>query len=103
MADVAASPNDPLFINHHSMVDCIFEEWLKAHPDAEYPPNVPEELKGHQKNGYIVPFFPLFTHNQLFKKAEEFGYSCELSAAVLFKPFTSIILVVGGLVSLMNV
>ena len=28
MADVAASPNDPIFINHHTMIDCILEEWL---------------------------------------------------------------------------
>ena len=35
--DVAASPNDPLFIFHHAMMDCLFEEWLQRHSDAEYP------------------------------------------------------------------
>ena len=29
IADVAASTNDPVFINHHAMVDCIPEEWLQ--------------------------------------------------------------------------
>ena len=76
--DVASSPNDPLFIFHHTMVDCVFEEWLKRHPDGEYPgsPNVP---LGHLRDGYMVPFFPLFTNNEMFKRAENFGYSCSLS------------------------
>ena len=76
--DVAASANDPLFIPHHAMVDCIFEEWLRRHPDGEYPDatNVPQ---GHLRDGYIVPFFPIVTHNDMFKGAENFGYSCSLS------------------------
>ena len=41
MGDVSASPNDPIFINHHTMVDCILEEWLQSHPDRVYP-DVPE-------------------------------------------------------------
>ena len=41
MADVGASPNDPVFLDHHTMVDCILEEWLQEHPDASYPDNVP--------------------------------------------------------------
>ena len=78
MADVAASPNDPIFINHHTMIDCILEEWLQGHPDADYPSNIPSKLKGHQKDGYIVPFYPLFKHKGMFKTANNFGYSCNL-------------------------
>ena len=80
MADVAASPNDPLFVNHHTTVDCILEEWLQHNPNARYPDNVPRnnEIKGHQKNEYIVPFFPLFKHSDMFKTADNFGYSCNL-------------------------
>ena len=26
MADAGASPNDPFFIIHHTMIDCIFDE-----------------------------------------------------------------------------
>ena len=75
MADVAASPNDPIFINHHTMIDCILEEWLRVHPDAYYPSVT---LRGHQKDGYIVPFYPLFKHKDMFKTAHNFGYSCNL-------------------------
>ena len=76
--DVAASPNDPLFILHHTMVDCVFEEWLKRHPDGEYPSTM-DVPQGHLRDGYMVPFFPLYTNNDMFKGAENFGYSCILS------------------------
>ena len=60
------------------MVDCVFEEWLKRHPDGEYP-NAPDVPQGHLRDGYMVPFFPLYTNNEMFKTAENFGYSCSLS------------------------
>ena len=60
------------------MVDCIFEEWLRRHPSAEYPDAI-EVSQGHLRYGYIVPFFPLYTHNDMFRGAESFGYSCSLS------------------------
>ena len=75
--DVASSANDPLFIPHHAMVDCIFEEWLRRHADAEYP-DVMDVPQGHLRNGYIVPLFPLYTHNDMFRGAKSFGYSCSL-------------------------
>ena len=76
--DIAASPNDPLFILHHTMVDCVFEEWLRRHPDAKYP-DASDVPQGHLRDGYMVPFFPLYTNNDMFKGAENFGYSCRLS------------------------
>ncbi len=76
--DVAASPNDPLFIVHHAMVDCIFIEWLKRHNDAKYPTD-PIVRDGHRRDDYVRGFFPLFTNGELFTSAEEFGYSCSLS------------------------
>ena len=36
MSGPIASPNDPAFIIHHTMVDCIFNEWLKCHPDVTF-------------------------------------------------------------------
>lgn len=76
--DAAASPNDPLFIIHHTMVDCIFDEWLKRHSDAEYPD---DELvrDGHRPGDFVRGFFPLFKNEDLFKRTTEFGYSCSLS------------------------
>ena len=75
MANVAAAANDPIFLNHHAMIDCIFEEWLKRKSTPEYPTNgaIP---RGHGKNDYIVPFFPLYRHQDMFKTAENFGYRC---------------------------
>lgn len=77
MGDVAASANDPIFINHHTMIDCILEEWLRRHDDPTYP-NAGGINMGHRQNDYIVPFIPLYTHNMMFKRAEDFGYSCNI-------------------------
>jgi hypothetical protein len=91
MADVAASPNDPIFLSHHGMVDCILEEWLLRHKDVGYP-NV--TTRGHQRDGYIVPFFPLYKHSDLYKTADHFGYECDIvpgSAGHLSAMFPSVI------------
>ena len=80
MADVGASPNDPVFINHHTMIDCLFEQWQQKHPTkVTYDgPNQERRYAGHSSNDCIVPFIPLFTHKQMFKRASDFGYSCDL-------------------------
>ena len=77
MYDVASSPNDPIFILHHLMVDCILVEWVKSHPDAEYPDS---DLvrDGHKKDDYIRSFFPLVTNGEAFYDTKEFGYYCDL-------------------------
>ena len=49
MSDTAASPNYPLFLNHHSMVDCTLEEWIQRHLGAEYPDDMPDELRGMRR------------------------------------------------------
>ena len=100
MADVGASPNDPLFINHHSMVDCIFDQWLKKDP-SEYPAD--DDIKpGHGNDEYTVPFFPLIKHSDVFKTADNFGYICELSAAFILKPLTWVILVIIGITPVLS-
>ena len=76
--DVAASPNDPLFIIHHTMIDCMLDEWLKRHPDAEYPID-PLVRDGHRRDDYVRSFFPLYTNADMFQRTKEFGYSCRLS------------------------
>lgn len=79
MGDAVASPNDPVFIVHHTMTDCMFNEWLKRHPDQEYP-DVPLTFstRGHQAHSYMVPFLPLYTNADMFKPAQNFGYTCNL-------------------------
>ena len=89
MADVAASANDPIFLNHHAIVDCIFETWLQRNPNAQYP--VSNEIpKGHRKEDYIVPFFPLYKHSDMFSTAENYGYHCIIKPVPKFnKPSKS--------------
>ena len=81
MADVAAASSDPIFINHHAMIDCILEEWLQRNTNAQYPRD-PEGQdlihKGHKADNYMVPFFPLVKHSEMFKTADNFGYTCRL-------------------------
>ena len=77
MANVAASANDPIFLNHHAMVDCIFETWLQKNPSATYP-TATKIPQGHRKQDYIVPFFPLYKHEDMFSTADKFGYRCEI-------------------------
>ncbi|XP_065896090.1 tyrosinase-like [Dysidea avara] len=77
---VSSSPNDPLFILHHAMVDCMFDKWLELHPDAEYPNDIPMTVTttGHQPDDFMVPFFPLSTNADMFTRSSNFGYSCDL-------------------------
>ena len=79
MADPIASPNDPVFIIHHTMVDCMFDEWLKRHPDEQYPDvTLTLGTRGHQAHSYMIPFFPLYTNADMFTPAYHFGYFCNL-------------------------
>ena len=80
MGDSAASPNDPFFILHHVMVDCMFDEWLERHPDAKYPNDIPVTVPttGHQPDDFMVPFFPLSTNTDMFTRSRNFGYYCDL-------------------------
>jgi len=79
MSDPVASPNDPVFIVHHTMTDCVFDGWLKHHPDEEYP-DVPLTFntRGHQAHSFMIPFLPLYTNADMFKPANNFGYYCNL-------------------------
>lgn len=78
MGDVAASANDPIFLSHHAMVDCIFETWLQQNPNANYPTSA-DIPQGHQMQDYIVPFFPLYKHKDMLLTADRFGYKCKIT------------------------
>ena len=80
MGCVAASPNDPIFINHHANIDCILEQWLQKNKDNLSYPISDDIREGHRGNDYIVPFMPLYTHNDMFKTADNFGYRCSATS-----------------------
>ena len=77
MGEVTAASSDPIFINHHAMVDCILEEWLQRNPNTPYPQNNWIH-QGHKETDYTVPFFPLVKHSEMFTTADNFGYMCHL-------------------------
>ena len=74
MSCVAASPNDPIFINHHAKIDFILEEWLEENKGSLSYPQAGNIREGHRGTDNIVPFIPLFTHEDMFKTADNFGY-----------------------------
>ena len=80
MSCVAASPNDPSSVNHHGMVDCILEEWLQRNKEQSYPTS-DEIREGHRADDYIVPIMPLQMQKNMYKTADNFGYSCSLPDA----------------------
>ena len=65
MGDVPSASNDPIFPLHHSFVDRIYEKWLRKFNNAPI---------GHNKDDVIVPLYPVYTHQQMFKKSFEFSY-----------------------------
>ena len=83
--DVGGSPNDPLFILHHMMLDCILAEWNKRHPTSGYPVD-PLVRDGHRKDDYIRTYFPLITNGEAFASTEDFGYYCQLPNIGLTEP-----------------
>ena len=78
MGDVAAASSDPIFINHHAMIDCILEEWLQRNTNPQYPRAQNLIHQGHAADDYMVPFFPLVRHSEIFMTADNFGYTCRL-------------------------
>ena len=73
--DVAASPNDPLFIVHHPMIDCIFEEWLKMTSQCR----VSHCYRCTSRSSTIWLYCSILSTLHAQWCAENFGYSCSLS------------------------
>ena len=69
MEDVHSASNDPIFPLHHSFVDRIYEKWLRKYNKDASVVSVLEAPIGHNKHDVIVPLFPLYTHEQKFKKS----------------------------------
>ena len=81
MSDVAGSPNDPIFLNHHTMIDCLFEQWLQRGSDpSPYPSNLGPMFAGHGGGDCVVPFFPLYNHSYFYRPSRKLGYQCDLQS-----------------------
>ena len=82
MANVPGSANDPLFLNHHATIDCLFQRWIERYPNAKYPNrNLPARFAGHGLHDLLVPFLPVYTNADMFETSENMGYNCDLSSA----------------------
>ena len=57
-----------------SLVDRIYEKWLcKFNKNFSVLSSYDAPI-GHNKDDVIVPLYPVYTHQQMFKKSFEFGY-----------------------------
>ena len=77
MGYVPSASNDPIFALHHSFVDRIFEKWLRRYNKSASVLSQYDAPIGHNKYGVIVPLFPVFTQDEMFKKSFEFGFEYE--------------------------
>ena len=74
MGDVPSASNDPIFPLHHAFVDRIYEKWLRKFKKDVNALSTYDAPIGHNRDDVIVPLFPVYTHQQMFKKSFEFGY-----------------------------
>ena len=77
MEFVDSASNDPIFPLNHSFLDRIYEKWLRKYNNDASLLYLLDAPLGHNKHDVIVPFFPLYTHQQMVKKSFEFNYECE--------------------------
>ena len=76
-------PYDPVFFLHHNFVDHLFDEWIKAHPDASYP--IAETFHNHFIDAAdygplgCVHVYPPVQHQDLFVPVTALGYSYEFA------------------------
>lgn len=79
---VPAAVNDPIFNFHHCNVDRILESWMQRFEANKtnqglLPAYVPVSggHPGHNRDDYIVPFFPLMKAGDQYKTANVWGYT----------------------------
>lgn len=77
MGDVSSASNDPIFPLHHAFVDRIYEKWLRKYNKDASALSTYDAPIGHNRGDVIIPMFPVYTHEQMFKKSLEFGYDYE--------------------------
>ena len=76
MRIVPSASNDPIFFLHHANIDRLFESWIRRF--GNILPNYGMQTgghPGHNWNDYLVPFFPLKTNADMYKRSSELGFS----------------------------
>ena len=87
MGHVPSAANDPIFHLHHAFVDRIYEKWLrKFGKDFQVLSQFNAPL-GHNKKDVIVPMFPVYTHEEIFRKSFDLGYEYEDDAGSKYERF----------------
>ena len=75
MGGVSSASNDSIFPLRHSFVDRIYPKWLhKFNKNASVLSTYDAPI-GHNNDDVIVPLYPVYTHQQIFKKSFEFVYA----------------------------
>ena len=77
MSSSVSASNDPIFFLHHSSVDRVLEKWLRKYNKNASVLSSYDAPIGHNRGDVIVPLFPMYTHENIFKKSFEFGYDYE--------------------------
>ena len=84
MEVVPTAINDPIFFLHHCNLDRVFESWIRRFVQNSsnhllLPGYVPSRggHPGHNKDDWMVPFFPLVTPRDYYQDSASLGYSYE--------------------------
>ena len=81
MRIVPSASNDPIFFLHHANVDRLFESWIRkagGNPPSGYSMTETGGHPGHNLNDYLVPFFPLKTNADMYKRSSELGFRYDM-------------------------
>ena len=92
MAVAPSSVNDPIFSLHHTNVDRILESWMQRF-DQSLPEYVPVSggHSGHNRDDFMVPFFPLITPGEQYSVARNWGYRYDnlIAATIMDKDLST--------------
>ena len=80
MRIVPSASNDPIFFLHHANVDRLFESWIRKFNGnlPDYSMTASGGHPGHNLNDYLVPFFPLRTNADMYKRSSELGFRYDM-------------------------
>ena len=75
MRIVPSASNDPIFFLHHANIDRLFEIWIRMFNNLPDYGMQSGGHPGHNWDDYLVPFFPLKTNADMYKRSSELGFS----------------------------